>query len=322
MLNRWRAGQLWLVLAVAIVTGGGLRVGNGPPMRGALSPWAHLPVGALARVSAAPDDSAIVVTVTPEAPVQGDTLSVIVTAPRSSGIGVLFDGTHVTSYGLPGGARRALIGTDPTVATGAHTLVVTLTEPAKAPRRISRVVRIGSGRFGVRTVTLSPKTFGLITPENAAIERRALASALSRRTPEALWSGAFVAPSDGTMDSPYGEQSFYNGRRAWWHQGMDYAASAGAPVVAANAGVVALAQALPLGGNTVIIDHGQGVLTEYLHLSAFTVRAGARVARGELVGGIGATGLVTGPSLHWGLAVNGTWVNPSFWMGPRPGVTQ
>jgi len=103
---------------------------------------------------------------------------------------------------------------------------------------------------------------------------------------------------------------------------MDYAASAGAPVVAANAGVVVLAQALPLGGNTVVIDHGQGVFTEYLHLSAFTVRAGARVPQGALVGRIGATGLVTGPSLHWGLFVNGTWVNPSFWMEPRLGVTQ
>src|SRR5262249_29213285 len=160
------------------------------------------------------------------------------------------------------------------------------------------------------------KTAGLITAENAATERRILASVLGRRTPGAMWSGPFAAPSDGTMDSPYGDQSFYNGRRAWWHQGMDYAASAGAPVMAANAGVVALAQLLPLGGNTVVVDHGQGVLTEYLHLSAFTVRAGDRVAKGTIVGRIGATGLVTGPSLHWGLYVNGRWVNPSYWMEP------
>lgn len=310
MLTRWCADRMGIALLVAIMIVGGLPAGGEPP------------AGVVARVSALSDDSAVMVKVMPEAPVQGDTLSVIVTAPRSLVVNVSFDGTGVTAYALPGGARRALIGTDPTVPTGAHTLVVTVTEGGKAPLRISRVVRIGSGQFGVRTVTLPPKTAGLITPENAAIERRALGSALSRRTPEALWSGAFVAPSDGTMDSPYGEQSFYNGRRAWWHQGMDYAASAGAPVVAANTGVVALAQVLPLGGNTVVIDHGQGVLTEYLHLSAIAVRVGARVAQGVLVGRIGATGLVTGPSLHWGLFVNGTWVNPSFWMEPRLGVTQ
>ena len=124
------------------------------------------------------------------------------------------------------------------------------------------------------------------------------------------------------MDSPYGYQSVYNGRRMWWHQGVDFAASEGAPVVAPNGGVVVLAQGLPLGGNTVVIDHGQGVLTEYLHLSAFAAHVGARVERGALIARIGATGLVTGPSLHWGLYVNGTWVNPLFWMDAHPGLTQ
>ncbi len=310
MLSRRWGDRIGTALLAAITVAAALQAGGEPP------------AGVVARVFAAADDSAAMVTVVPEAPVQGDTLSVIVTAPRSSAVGVSFDGTSVTAYALPGGARRALIGTDPTVATGAHRLVVTVTQRGRAALRIPRDVRIGSGRFGVRTVTLGAKTAGLISAENAATERRILGSVLSRRTPEALWSGPFAAPSDGTMDSPYGDQSFYNGRRAWWHQGMDYAASAGAPVVAANAGVVALAQLLPLGGNTVVVDHGQGVLTEYLHLSAFTVRTGARVANGTMVGRIGATGLVTGPSLHWGLYVNGTWVNPLYWMEPRPGVTQ
>jgi len=130
-----------------------------------------------------------------------------------------------------------------------------------------------------------------------------------------------MSPSAGPVESNYGQQGVYNGHRQWWHQGVDFAASAGAPVVAANAGVIALAQALPLGGNTLVIDHGHGVLTEYLHLSSFAVHAGARVERGALIGRIGATGLVTGPSLHWGLIVNGIPVNPLFWMEPHPGLT-
>lgn len=299
-----------IALLVALAIAGGLPAGGEPP------------AAAVARASAAPDDSTVAIKVTPDSPVQGDTLSVIVTAPASAVVGVGFGRTSVAAYAIPGGARRALIGTDPTVATGAHRLIVTVTERGRASQRVARVVQIGSGHFGIRNVTLPPKTASLINPENAVTERRILASVLGRRTPDALWSGPFVAPSEGTMDSPYGLQSYYNGRPAWWHQGMDYAASAGAPVVAANAGTVALAQALPLGGNTVVIDHGQGVLTEYLHLSGFTVRVGERVTKGTPLGRIGATGLVTGPSLHWGLYVNGTWVNPAFWMEPRLGVTQ
>jgi murein DD-endopeptidase MepM/ murein hydrolase activator NlpD len=284
-----------------------------------------LVAGGLPAVSpvlpASAEDAAGIVRVSPAAPIQGDTLTVLVSAPVSSTVGVRFDGTAVAAYARPDGTRRALIGTDPNVALGSHAIVVTVIEEDRAPVRIARAVRIGPGHFVVRTLTLPPKTFGLITPENALIERRALNPALGRRTPETMWTGVFVAPSSGPMDSPYGDQSVYNGRRMWWHQGVDFAASEGSPVVAANAGVVVLAQALPLGGNTVVIDHGQGVLTEYLHLSALAAGVGARVERGALIGRIGATGLVTGPSLHWGLYVNGTWVNPLFWMEPHPGLT-
>jgi murein DD-endopeptidase MepM/ murein hydrolase activator NlpD len=295
----------------------GRGIGGALAMLAAWSVTAALPIPA-----ASADDAASVIKIAPPSPVQGDTLMITVSAPGARHVSVQYDGGAVTAYRLPDGTRRALIGTDPTVATGSHTVAVTFTETGRAPWLVSRAVRLNVGHFEVRTLTLPPKTFGLITPQNAAIERRALRPVLSRRTPEPLWSGPFLAPSSGTMDSPYGYQSVYNGRRMWWHQGMDFAAPEGAPVVAANAGVVVLAQGLPLGGNTVIIDHGQGVLTEYLHLSAFAAHVGAHVERGALIARIGTTGLVTGPSLHWGLYVNGTWVNPLFWMHAHPGLTQ
>ena len=182
-------------------------------------------------------------------------------------------------------------------------------------------MRLGSGHFGVRRLTLPPQTIGLVTSANLTTEARALDPVLGRRTAVAWWTGPFARPSAAPIDSPYGEQSFYNGRREWWHAGVDFDAPAGTPVTAASAGIVALARALPLGGNTVVIDHGQGVLTEYLHLSAFAVREGDRIAQGAVVGRIGATGLVTGPSLHWGLYVNGQPVNPLGWLEPRAGLT-
>lgn len=283
---------------------------------------AGIVAGASQAFSAPPDGAAEILRVTPASPVQGDTLAVTVSALTGSRVTVRFDGAAVAAYTLPDGTRRALIGTDPTVFAGSHAVAVSITGAGATAVRASRLVRIAPGRFEVRTLTLPPQTFGLITPQNAAIEWRALGPVLGRRTPEAMWTGVFAAPSDGVMDSPYGAQSVYNGHREWWHQGVDFSAPAGSPVTAANAGLVALAQRLPLGGNTVVIDHGQGVLTEYLHLSAFAVHAGARVERGALIGRIGATGLVTGPSLHWGLYVNGTWVNPLFWREGRAGLTQ
>ncbi len=260
--------------------------------------------------------------ITPESPVQGDTLIVLAAASARASVTVRFDGNQVLVFDAPGGFRRALIGTDPDSATGAHTIRVDVTEDGAAPHRLSRVIHLGSGHFAVRSLTLPPETIGLVTSHNLEIERRALAPVLSLRTPVALWQGPFQAPSDGQMDSPYGQESVYNGRRMWWHGGVDFAAAEGSPVVATNAGIVALAQALPLGGNTVVLDHGQGVLTEYLHLSAFTVHKDERVDRGAVIGRMGATGLVTGPSVHWGLFVNGIPVNPLFWVETRPGLTQ
>src|SRR5579872_764951 len=261
------------------------------------------------------------VRVFPSAPVQGDTLVVLVSVPDHAGATLTFDGSAVATYATPGGDLRALIGTDPDVAAGSHTIAAAIRDAGGTMRRMTQTVHLAAGRFGVRHLTLGPTTFGLITPQNLAIESRALVPVLRRRTSTAWWDGVFAVPSDGPIDSPYGEQGVYNGRREWWHMGVDFAALEGAPVVAANAGVVALARPLPLGGNTIVIDHGQGVLSEYLHLSAFVVHEGARVERGAVIGRIGATGLVTGPSVHWGLYVNGLPVNPLFWTVQHAGLT-
>lgn len=290
-------------------------------LAGALSASVTWGPGALATAVPAPVPASGEIRVTPESPVQGDTLTVLFPAAAGVEVTVRFDGSVIPAFAVPGGFRRALIGTDPDVPSGGHTITVSVREDDGSWHKVSQAVRLVPGQFGRRSLTLPPKTFGLITSENLAIERRALAPVLSRRTPVAWWQGTFQAPSTGVMDSPYGLQGEYNGRRMWWHQGMDYSAPEGSPVTAANAGIVVLARPLPLGGGTVVIDHGQGVLTEYLHLLEFSVHVGDRVARGALIGKIGATGLVTGPSIHWGLFVNGIPVNPQFWMEPRPGLT-
>jgi murein DD-endopeptidase MepM/ murein hydrolase activator NlpD len=94
---------------------------------------------------------------------------------------------------------------------------------------------------------------------------------------------------------------------------VDIAAPEGEVVSAANAGIVRLAEMLPLSGITVVVDHGMGILTYYMHMSAVNVVAGQRVSKGDIVGNVGMTGLATGPHLHWGVRVNGIYVDPLRW---------
>lgn len=279
--------------------------------------------GVLPATSAPPGSSgaATDVEITPAEAAQGDTLIVIVHAPAASAVTVRLDGTPVVVFPAGEALRRALIATDPDTPAGRHAIAVTVIQPGGPSVRTVRVVYLAAAKFGVRSLTLPPQTMGLITSKNLAIEWQALGPVLNRRTPEAWWHGPFQVPSTGPISAPYGEQGFYNGHREWWHQGVDFSAPEGAAVTAPNAGIIVLARALPLGGNTVVIDHGQGVLSECLHLSAFAVAVGDRVEKGAVIGRLGATGLTTGPNVHWGLYVLGIPVNPLFWVRAHAGLT-
>ena len=261
------------------------------------------------------------VAIEPAAPVQGDTLVVLVHAPGTATVTVRFNGAPVSMFSAGEGMWRALRGTDPDTPPGTYPVAVTIRPAAGSAVTVRRTVTLGPTRFAERHLTLSTGTVSLITPKNLATEAQALNTALGRWTPRALWHGPFALPVTGIIDSPYGYMGYYNGVREWWHQGVDFPMPAGSPVAAPADGIVALAQPLPLGGHTVIIDHGQGVFTEFLHLSAFAVHAGEHVVQGQTIAQIGATGLVTGPSLHWGLFAGGHWVNPLFWTTSRPGLT-
>jgi murein DD-endopeptidase MepM/ murein hydrolase activator NlpD len=138
-------------------------------------------------------------------------------------------------------------------------------------------------------------------------------------TPQKFWSGSFLRPNQGEVTTIYGVRRYYNGKFAqdYYHRGVDYAGGYGSPVIAAASGRVALvgrvSQGFQLHGNTIGIDHGQGVTSIYLHLSRIDVKEGDFVKAGQVIGAVGATGGVTGPHLHWGLYVNGVAVDPVPW---------
>jgi murein DD-endopeptidase MepM/ murein hydrolase activator NlpD len=129
--------------------------------------------------------------------------------------------------------------------------------------------------------------------------------------PTREWSGNFQPPVMARVSDVFGTRRTFNGETRSTHEGLDYAVPAGTPVSALNAGIVLLARPLFFEGNCVVLDHGQGLLTLYLHLSEFKVKEGEAVAGGQVIGLSGGTGRATGPHLHVAVRWQGVYVNPA-----------
>jgi murein DD-endopeptidase MepM/ murein hydrolase activator NlpD len=136
---------------------------------------------------------------------------------------------------------------------------------------------------------------------------------------ERYWKEPFEAPLPGCVTSPFGSTRLHNGKLTGdFHAGVDQRGAAGTPIHPITAGVVKIVQKWNLRGGTVAIDHGQGVETIYLHMSAFQAKVGQQVGTGDVIGYVGETGRATGPHLHWTIYVNGVPVNPGQWMKLEP----
>lgn len=130
-----------------------------------------------------------------------------------------------------------------------------------------------------------------------------------------LWAGNFLTPVATNTSSPFGSQRTYNGKRQSVHFGLDYGAGTGTAVHAINSGKVILARELYFEGGCVVIDHGQGLLSLYLHLSQFKVKEGDTVNKSQLIALSGGTGRATGPHLHLAVRWQGSYVNPATLLG-------
>lgn len=163
-------------------------------------------------------------------------------------------------------------------------------------------IRVSPSRYPVERLTVDPRFSA--APDSATVERMRQegnrAAAVSREahhTPR-LWTRPFVAPRPSRITSGYGRGREFNGAITSRHMGTDFAGQVGAPVYAANRGVVRLVDEFYLGGNVVYLDHGAGLITAYLHLSQALVAVDDTVERGVLLGRVGATGRVTASHLH------------------------
>ncbi len=142
-------------------------------------------------------------------------------------------------------------------------------------------------------------------------EREELKAALAAGAVERLWRGPFRIPVDGGQPTGgFGLRRLLNGQPRSPHTGYDWAAPAGTPVLAANAGRAALVAEHFFAGRNVILDHGLGLFTLYFHLTETRVAQGEPVTAGQVIGTVGATGRVTGPHLHFAVLLNGARVDP------------
>jgi Peptidase family M23 len=168
-------------------------------------------------------------------------------------------------------------------------------------------------RYQRERITVPPRMVQYDSATKARIESEgARAREVSRRahqTPR-LWSNPIRLPRTSRITSPYGRAREYNGQVTSRHTGTDFAGIVGAPVVAAARGVVALVADFYLAGRAVYLDHGAGLVTAYFHLSRVDVAEGDTVQAGQRIGGVGQSGRVTGPHLHWVLRYGAISVDP------------
>ena len=171
-------------------------------------------------------------------------------------------------------------------------------------------VSIGKGGYARLALTVPEESINLLSDAaKIAAERQTVRETYATFTPRRLWSGRWLQPARGAISNGFGVQRSINGTPFDTHGGTDIAADGGDPVVAAASGRVALAQPLYLLGNSVIIDHGAGLLTGYHHMSKIVVTAGQEVTKGDLIGYVGATGFVSGDHLHWEARIHGVRVD-------------
>nr|WP_245150695.1 peptidoglycan DD-metalloendopeptidase family protein [Pollutimonas harenae] len=206
----------------------------------------------------------------------------------------------------------AVVGIDLKTKAGPQPIQV---ESSQGKRKL--VFQVGTKKYKSQHIKLKNKSH--VNPDPAQVKR------FEREYKEQIQAyGNFRStgpsnvsldkPVNGRLSSPFGLRRFFNGEERNPHSGLDFAVPAGTPIKAPADGVVTIVADYFFNGKTIFIDHGQGFITMYCHLSRFQVEPGQEVSRGQVIGQVGATGRATGPHLHWNVSLNSTRVDPAIFI--------
>ena len=207
----------------------------------------------------------------------------------------------------------ALAGVDVETSPSTYPLTVEATTADGGQLHATIQVAISAAHYRTGTLTVAPNFVepDAATQKEIAADKVIKDAVFAHSATKPEWSGDFAKPVQAPATDSFGTRRTFNGKLASIHRGMDFRAPSGTPVAAANAGTVVLAQKLFYEGNCVVIDHGLGLTTIYMHLSRIDVASGDRVRKGERLGLSGATGRVTGPHLHFAVRWQGAYLDPA-----------
>ncbi len=255
---------------------------------------------------------AIDVSWAPRAPAQGE-FAYVVLVPRYDIRAVRGALDRTPLYFELDGDRYVALAAVRLSAPDSVTLALWLEDASGEVTTVERALPVRRGRFTTERLTVDPRFSNRLDSALAArvrdeTRRAGLVARRALETPR-LWDEPFLAPLIGRVTSPYGKGRIFNGELKSRHWGTDFDGDVGDPVRVANRGVVELVDEFYYGGNVVYVNHGAGLVTVYMHLSAALVARGDTVQRGQVVARVGQTGRVTGPHLHWSVRFGRATVN-------------
>jgi murein DD-endopeptidase MepM/ murein hydrolase activator NlpD len=223
---------------------------------------------------------------------------------------------HEIAFSFDAGRKSwfALAGVSLETKPGSYAIDLQAETTAGPTIAFEKKLRVQRQRYPRRVVPLAvPGHFTAPSPEDLRQieqDKETKAEAFKTVSPEREWRGSFASPVDAEFSDVFGSVRVFNGSAQRPHEGLDFRVPSGTSVAAMNSGRVILARSMFFEGNWVVIDHGQGLLTIYLHLSSFSVKEGDEVSKEQPIGLSGGTGRATGPHLHLAVRWQGVYLNP------------
>jgi murein DD-endopeptidase MepM/ murein hydrolase activator NlpD len=262
-----------------------------------------------ALLLAAPPAEAASFSLHPKVIGQGKTILARASLDADQGpVEMKFLGKSFPLYPTPGGEYVGLVACSAKAQAGVYPIRLYQAGEVKAGARIT----VKPVDYGVRRITVDPKYMELTKAQLARYRRevKLIRAAYATKSHSRLWKGGFLRPTSSVVVSKFGRRSIVNGQERSPHSGVDLRGKVGDEVRAPAKGRVVLVLDSFFGGLMVALDHGQGLFTNYLHLSKSLVKQGEPVEKGQVFALIGKSGRVTGPHLHFGVLLQGVKVDP------------